>query len=264
MGDRTGRRNPLPPVPESPAVTPGQAIVLFLAGVGAGFVNTVAGGGSAISIPVLVELVGSTVANGTNRVAILLANITATISFSRGGAVDWRAVARLLPAAVAGAAIGAWAATGVSAEGMRSVFAFVLLIVALSVLIKPGRWVAERESRLPEPWRSLVFFAIGFYGGFVQVGVGFFLLVGLVLGGGMNLVTGNAAKVAIIAAYTVVALLIFARAAQVDLVLGLVLAAGNSTGALISSRLALKKGAEWVRWFLIVAAVVAALRMLFA
>jgi uncharacterized protein len=243
-------------------VTPGQAIILFLAGLAAGFVNTVAGGGSAISIPILVELVGGNVANGTNRVAILLANITATVSFSRGGAIDWKSVAKLVPPAVVGAALGAWAATGMSAEGMRSVFGLVLLVVAASVLIRPGRWVAEREARLSEPWRSLVFFAIGFYGGFVQVGVGFFLLAGLVLGGGLNLVTGNAAKVVIIAAYTAVALVIFAGAAQVDFLLGLVLAAGNSTGALISSRLALKKGAEWVRWFLIVAAVAAAIRML--
>ncbi len=245
-------------------MTIGQASILFLAGLGAGFVNTVAGGGSAISVPILVELVGSTVANGTNRVAILLANITATASFSRGGAIEWRAVWKLIPPAVMGAALGAWVATGVSAEGMRSVFGLVLLVVAASVLIRPSRWVAERESHLSEPWRSVVFFLIGFYGGFVQVGVGFFLLAGLVLGGGMNLVTGNAAKVVIIACYTAVALIIFAGAAQVDYLLGLVLAAGNSTGALISSRLALKKGAEWVRWFLIVAAVAAAIRMLLA
>lgn len=245
-------------------MTLGQAVILFLAGLGAGFVNTVAGGGSAISVPILVELVGSTIANGTNRVAILLANLTATVSFSRGGAIEWRAVARLVPPAVVGAALGAWAATGVSAEGMRSVFGLVLLVVAASVLIRPSRWVAEREAKLAEPWRSVVFLLIGFYGGFVQVGVGFFLLAGLVLGGGMNLVTGNAAKVVIIASYTAVALVIFAGAAQVDFLLGLVLAAGNSTGALISSRLALKKGAEWVRWFLIVAAVAAAIRMLLA
>lgn len=244
-------------------MTPGQAIFLYLAGVAAGFINTVAGGGSAISVAVLVEMVGATFANGTNRVAVLLANITASASFAHGGAVDWRAVSRLIPPTVVGAALGAWAATGVSAEGMRSVFGLVLLLVALSVLIKPSRWVAERKAALGEPWRSLVFLAIGFYGGFVQVGVGFFLLAGLVLGGGMNLVTGNAAKVVLIASYTAVALIIFAGAAQVDFLLGLVLAAGNSTGALISSRLALKRGAEWVRWFLIVAAVGAAVRMLF-
>ncbi len=109
-----------------------------------------------------------------------------------------------------------------------------------------------------------MFFLIGVYGGFVQVGVGFFLLAALVLGGGFNLVTGNAAKVILIASYTILALVVFAGAAQVDLGLGLVLAAGNSTGALISSRLALSRGAGWVRWILVVAAIAAALRMFLA
>ncbi|MDH3308587.1 MAG: TSUP family transporter, partial [Acidimicrobiia bacterium] len=101
------------------------------------------------------------------------------------------------------------------------------------------------------------------YGGFVQAGVGFLLLAGLVLGGGLDLVRANAAKVVIIASYTVVALVIFFGAAQVNLGVGLVLAAGNSTGAFVSSRIAMKRGAGWVRWILVVAAVAAAIRMAF-
>lgn len=239
-----------------------QAILLFLGGLAAGFVNTVAGGGSAISVPILVELVGASVANGTNRVAVLLANITAGISFSAGGAVQWKAVWKFILPTVIGAGFGARVASGMSADDMKTVFGLVLLVVAGSVLVKPTAWLTEREARLGEPWRTIVFLLIGFYGGLVQVGVGFFLLAGLVFGGGFNLVSGNAAKVVIIAAYTVAALIVFAGASQVDLGLGLVLAAGNSTGALISSRLALRRGAGWIRWFLIVAAVGAAIRML--
>lgn len=245
-------------------MTLSQALILYFAGVAAGFVNTVAGGGSAITVPILVEMVGATIANGTNRVAVLLANITAGVSFAKGGVVDWPAVARLLPSVVIGAAAGALIAANTPAEGMRTVFGLVLLVVAGSVLMKPSRWLAETEQRLSGPWRHVVFFLIGVYGGFVQVGVGFFLLAGLVFGGGFNLVTGNAAKVILIAAYTTLALVVFAGAAQVDLGLGLVLAAGNSTGALISSRLALSRGANWVRWLLVAAAVIAALRMFFA
>lgn len=245
-------------------MTPGQALILYIAGVAAGFVNTVAGGGSAITVPILVEMVGATIANGTNRVAVLLANITAGASFAKGGAVDWRGVARLLPSIVVGAGIGALLAANTPAASMRTVFGLVLLVVAGSVLVKPSRWLTETEERLTGPSRHVVFFLIGVYGGFVQVGVGFFLLAGLVLGGGFNLVTGNAAKVMLIAGYTSLALVIFAGAAQVDLGLGLVLAAGNATGALVSSRLALSRGAGWVRWLLIVAAVAAALRMFLA
>jgi uncharacterized membrane protein YfcA len=145
---------------------------------------------------------------------------------------------------------------------MKRVFAFVIVLVAASVLIRPSRWVEGRERDIGEPWRSLIFFGIGFYGGFVQAGVGFLLLGGLVLGSGMDLVKGNAAKVVLILAYTPVALLLFASASQVDLQVGLVLSIGQVTGAWIAARLAVLKGAAWVRWVLVVAAIVAALRML--
>ena len=138
-----------------------------------------------------------------------------------------------------------------------------LLLVAASVLFRPSRWIEERDVALHEPWRSLAFLAIGFYGGFVQAGVGFLLLAGLVLGGGLNLVNGNAAKVVLIAAYTPVALLFFARAAQVDLAVGAVLSVGQITGAWVAAHLAITKGAGWVRWVLVVAAVIAAVRLAF-
>ena len=245
-------------------MSPGTALLLFAAGTVAGFVNAVAGGGSAVTIPILIEIVGGSVANGTNRVAVLLANLVSTVGFHRGGAVPWSRVRGLVVPTVAGAAAGAWVASQISPDGMKRIFGFVVIGVALSVALKPSRWVKEREVSLHEPWRSLVFLAIGFYGGFVQAGVGFLLLAGLVLGGGLDLVRGNAAKVALISAYTLVALLIFAGASQVDYRVGLVMAAGNVTGAFTATRLALREGAtRWIRWVLVVAATIAALRMLF-
>jgi hypothetical protein len=144
------------------------------------------------------------------------------------------------------------------------VFAAVLLLVAASVVLRPSRWLEERDVALHEPGRSVVFVGIGFYGGFVQAGVGFLLLAGLVLGAGMNLVNGNAAKVVLIAAYSPIAILLFANAAQVDIAVGVVLAAGQMSGAWAGSRLAVLKGAAWIRWVLVAAAVVAAARLTFA
>lgn len=240
-----------------------SALVLYVAGVVAGFVNTVAGGGSAITLPVLTELVNANVANGTNRVAIFVANLVATLGFEKDRKVPWDTVKPLIPAAFVGAAAGAWVATLLSPGAMRRVFAIVLVMIAGSVLANPNRWLAEQHARLSQPWTSLVFVAIGFYGGFVQAGVGFMLLAGLVFGAGLDLVSGNAAKVVIVFSYTSVALGLFVLAGQVDFGLGLVLAAGNSTGAWVSARLAVRKGAGWVRWVLVVAALGAAVRMLF-
>ena len=244
-------------------MTVGSGLLLFAAGVVAGFINAVAGGGSAVTIPILVEMVGGSVANGTNRVAILIANGVASASYAKGGAVLWRRVWPLIPPAVVGAAAGAVVASRLDADAMRRVFGVVLILVAASVALRPSQWVEGRETSLAEPWRSLVFLGIGFYGGFVQAGVGFLLLIGLVLGSGFDLVKGNGAKVVLIASYTIVALPIFLSAGQVDLGLGLFLAAGNSTGALVATRLALREGAiAWMRWVLVVAAVAAAVRMI--
>jgi uncharacterized protein len=238
-----------------------EALLLIAGGVASGFINTLAGGGSVVTIPILNELVGISTANGTNRIAILLANLGAVAGFQRGGKVPWRRIAPLLPFAVAGAALGSWTATLVSAAALRRLFAVVLLLVALSVLVKPSRWMEERSARLPMWAQWLIFLAIGFYGGFLQVGVGFMLLGALVLGTGLDLVTGNAAKVLVIAAYTPVALLFFAGADQVDWLVGGVLSIGQVTGAYVASQLAIAKGAGWVRWVLVGAAAVAAVRL---
>lgn len=240
-----------------------EGIVLIAAGAAAGFINALAGGGSAITIPILTEMVGINTANGTNRVAILLANLTAIAGYQKGEAVPWRRVSVLLLPTVIGAAAGAWLSTVTPPDVLRMVFAAVLLLVAASVVVRPSRWLEDREAALHEPWRSIVFFGIGFYGGFVQAGVGFILLAGLVLGAGMNLVNGNAAKVVLVAAYSPIAILLFARASQVDLAIGAVLAVGQMSGAWAGSRLAVLKGAAWIRWVLVAAALVAAARLAF-
>jgi uncharacterized membrane protein YfcA len=240
----------------------GTVLLLLGGGVVAGFVNTVAGGGSVVTIPILVEIVGASVANGTNRIAILMQNLVGVAGFQRGKAIQWSAVWPLAPPVILGALGGAYVATTISSDAMRKVFAFVVVLVAASVLVKPARWLGGEERRLHQPWRWLAFLGVGFYGGFVQAGVGFLMLAGLVLGGGFGLVKGNAAKVALILLYTPLVLILFASADQVDLAVGLVLGVGNMTGAWIASNLAVKKGAGWIRWVLILAAVAAALRML--
>lgn len=241
-----------------------EGLILVVAGAAAGFINALAGGGSAITIPVLTELVGINTANGTNRIAIFLANLTAIAGYQKGDAVPWRRLSVLLIPTVIGAAAGAWLSTVTPPDVLRLIFAGVLLLVAGSVVLRPSRWLGDREAALHEPWRSLVFLGIGFYGGFVQAGVGFLLLAGLVLGAGMNLVNGNAAKVVLVAAYSPIAILLFANAAQVDIVVGGVLAAGQMSGAWAGSRLGVLKGAAWIRWVLVAAAVVAAARLAFA
>jgi uncharacterized membrane protein YfcA len=240
-----------------------DAVLLVAGGLFAGFVNTVAGGGSAITLPLLVEVLNDPLlANGTNRVAILLQNSVGVAGFHRGRVVPWASIRRLALPVLGGALVGSWVATQVDPDTMELVFAVVIVGVAMSVLVSPKRWEGGGEARLGPFTETVVFAAIGFYGGFVQAGVGFLLLAGLVLGGGLNLVSGNAAKVALILAFTLIALPVFLFAGQVSLLAGGVLALGNMSGAWIASNLAVSKGGGWIRWVVVIAALAAAARML--
>lgn len=239
-------------------------VFLVLAGFATAFINVMAGGGSAVSLIVLEPMLGANVANATNRVAIACANILGTANFARKQLVPWKMSASLVIPAMIGTAAGAWVATRVSNEQMRTAFAVVLIGVALSALFKPSAWLKERmEPRLGWWGRAAAFLAIGFYGGFIQVGVGFLLISGLVLGCGLDLVKGSAAKMFLIACYTVLAVGIFALADQINWAVGLVMAIGNSTGAYFGTRLAIEKGAGLIRWLLAIASVGVAVRMLF-
>ena len=239
-------------------------ILLVLAGLATAFINVMAGGGSAVSLIVLVPLLGPIEANATNRVAILFANILGTANFARKKLVPWEMSFSLILPTLIGTGAGAWVATRVSPETIRTAFGVVLIGVALSVLLKPSAWLKEQvEPRLGWWGRAAAFLAIGFYGGFIQVGVGFLLISGLVLGCGLDLVKGSAAKMFLIAVYTALAVLIFVWADQVNWGVGLVMAIGNSTGAYLGTRLAIEKGARLIRWLLAITSVAVALRMMF-
>ncbi len=207
-------------------------------------------------------MANASIANGTIRVAVFFANIAGVSAYQQGKSIDWPQVVRLLPPVLVGSAAGAWTATQLSPEGMQRVFAVVLLLVAVSVVFRTNRWLEEVPTRLSPLWRTVVFVLIGFYGGFIQIGVGILLLTALVLGSGFDLLRGNGAKVALILVYTMVALPFYFLAGHVDIRLGLVLAAGYSSGAYLAAKLAVNKGAAWARWVLVVGAVGSAIRML--
>jgi len=233
-------------------------------GVAAGLINTLAAGGSMITLPVLMALgLPPNVANGTNRIAIFLQNVVGVGSFAREKAMDFPSGFRVALPAAAGAVLGAFIAVKLPDEVMKLAIAGVMVVVFFLILLKPRRWIqGEEHPPIPYALQVLVFFAVGIYGGFIQAGVGFFLLTGLVLAGGFDLVKANALKLFVILVYTPVALVIFFLHGDVDLWLGLVLAAGNMTGAWLGTKLALKKGAGFIRWFVLVALAVASVKLI--
>ncbi|HJR69190.1 MAG TPA: sulfite exporter TauE/SafE family protein [Gammaproteobacteria bacterium] len=236
-----------------------------IAGFAAGFINTLAGSGSLLTLPMLILLgLPANVANGTNRVGVLLQNIVSVATFRQRGALELKGSWKLIVPTVVGAVVGAELAVDLDETMLRRVIGVLMLVLLGVMLFKPERWIAEHATRR-EP-RLLVevplFFAIGVYGGFIQISVGLFLLAGLVLGAGYNLVGANAMKNLIVLVFTVAALAVFVINDQVDWMLGLLLGAGQAVGAWVAARAAVRRGAAFVRWTVIVIVVVSAAALL--
>lgn len=244
-------------------------LALFAAGLAAGALNVIAGGGSFLTLPVLIFAgLPATVANGTNRIGILLQNVGAVWGFHRHRKLDWRWTATTAVPAAVGALAGTWLALQVSDDAFRRILAFLMVAVTLWTLLSRDR-PQEAETEAPTPptgWRNLALMAgclgVGVYGGFVQAGVGFLALA--VLGmAGLDLVRGNALKVLIILLFTVLSLTIFAWQGKVEWLPGLVLGAGTLAGGQIGVHLTVLKGHRWVRMVVTAAVIVFAVLLWF-
>ncbi len=242
-------------------------VLAILAGVLAGIINTLAGSGSAVTLPMLVFLgLDASIANATNRVGVLVQNVVGITTFQRSGQFELSGGLWLTAPAALGGVVGAYIATQLDKGNMNLAIGIMLLIVLATILINPKKWLREK-SEVQEGRPSLLtlglFFAIGVYGGFIQAGVGVFLLSAMVLGAGYSLVHANAVKLMIVLAITAVALAIFILSpVQINWGLGTLMAVGQSIGAWAAARFATKnKNANlWVRRLLIVVVVVSIVR----
>jgi uncharacterized membrane protein YfcA len=249
-----------------------QTLLPYLLLLGAGFLagalNVIAGGGSLLTIPILIFLgLPATVANGTNRVAILMQNVSAVWGFSRYGISvgSWMKVAALpmILGAAVGTAMGIW----ISDTSYQRLLAIVMVGVALITVWKPlggGDAAESSPADLPVARKVLLlggFFLAGIYGGFIQAGLGFVLLA-ITTAFGLDLVRGNALKVFLVLAYTPVALAGYALAGKVDWGLGLALAVGNFSGAQVGVHLAVLRGHTWIRRVVTVTVILFAIRLL--
>lgn len=236
--------------------------ILLGVGVVAGFLNVMAGGGSTITLPVLIFLgLDPSLANGTNRVAILVQNIFATWSFKRTDIPPTRQSYLFALLTIPGAIAGAVFAVRISDEIFETILG-VLLIVIVITLFMP----ANRNARTGQPagnWLTYpAMVCIGFYGGFIQVGVGFLFMAVLRHLERMDLVRINAYKVLIVLVYTLPALIIFAVTDNINWTCGLSLAAGNAIGGWWAARWSAKKGENLVRIVLAVAILIMSARLL--
>ncbi len=249
-----------------------QLLLLGLVGLVAGFVNILAGGGSLLTIPVMVFMgMPGAVANGTNRIAIISQNIFAVGGFFRKGFSDFKLSLSLAICALPGTIVGAYLGTKLQGLWFNRVLAgvMVMVMIVMTVGSKTGKKSAQKNiSAKTIPFSRLVgahvlMVGAGFYGGFIQAGVGFILMSILHKVLGLDLVRVNMHKVFIVGVYLVPALIIFAWQGKVWWVAGAALAVGNSLGGWLGVNFAVKKGERAIKLFLYVALTVLAVKLMF-
>jgi uncharacterized membrane protein YfcA len=236
-----------------------ELTVLAAAGVIAGALNVVAGGGSFLILPLLLFFgMPAAIANGTNRVGVLTQNFGGVAGFHRHGAVDWSWARTASIPALVGASIGVWLALSIPDFAFRRMLSVAMVCVTVWSLLGPQR--DGRRALLP-PTHPLVvvgFFVVGLYGGFIQAGVGF-LVLAITTSAGMDLVRGNAVKLLTILLLTALSLGAFAASHQVDWPRGAALGVGNLIGSQFGVRLAVMKGHDWLQRLVTIVVIVFAI-----
>ena len=244
-------------------------IILILLAVGliAGCLNTLAGGGSLLALPVLIFLgLPANIANATNRVAIVLQNIFAVLGFKSKGVSAYPFNIWLAISAFFGAIVGAFLAIDIDKDAFNKILAFVIIGVVIYMAINPLRFFkkkGENVSKKATITSIIIFFFVGIYGGFIQAGVGYFMIMALTLVNGFSLVKTNSIKVFVALTYTSVALAIFIYYDIINWEFGIPLAIGQAVGGWLSSRWSVKLGDKWIRYFVMVTASAFAIKLFF-
>lgn len=245
-----------------------QAALLTAVGIVAGFLNVMAGGGSLLTVPVLVFMgLPGPVANGTNRIAILAQNLSAITAFFRRGFSDFRLSLSLAACAIPGAVAGALVGSRLDGALFNQVLALVMIGVMLVMHFDRGSADRPTDAQ-PSPQQllrgHLLMVGAGFWGGFIQIGVGFIIMPILNRAMGLDLVRTNMHKVFIIAVYTVVALSVFASQVELLWLAGVALALGNSIGGYLGAHFTISKGEGLIRVILNIVLIVFIIKLLFA
>jgi uncharacterized protein len=233
-----------------------EIVILIVAGFAVGVINTLAGGATVISLSVLMFLgLPADVANGTHRIAALFQTFTSADTFRRQQVLDLKGGMSLALPSVLGSILGAFIAVDIDEMVFRQVAAIVMLMILILILLKPQQWIKGNEAargRRMDLRRFLLFFVIGVYGGFIHIGIGYFLIFALVMNAGYDLLQANAVKVLIVFLYVAASLAIFIVSGLVDWKYAAVLAVGQGLGAWVSARWASRWSGEFMRWFMII------------
>lgn len=243
-----------------------RVIILIMSGIFVGFINTLAGGGTIISMSLFMMLgLPPVVANGTNRIPVILQNLVSVVTFYRDKKLNLKkAIYCAIPVAIA-SLIGSNLSIMIDDTLFMFFFVAIMLVMLALMFINPNAWLKGNVSKQNAPISLLQFFfyfLIGIYAGFIHIGMGYFLLAVLVLMGGFDLLRANAIKSFIVLFYTPFSLIVFIYYGKVNYEFGLIHAIGNMIGAYIASKWAVKWGMNFIRWLVVVFIIISCLHVL--
>ncbi len=228
-----------------------QYVIAIVGSFFAGAINTLAGNGSVITLMILTEMMAlpGNLANGTNRIGLLTQSIAGALAFKKHGRLNLQRSWVFIIFTSVGAIIGALVAVRVSNEQFLGVFRFLMVFMLLVILVKPERWLRQTDPNLKlRLWAIIpMFLALGFYGGFIQMGMGIFFLAVMVLTVRYSLVDSNAIKVTIVGLYTIIVILIFQWQGLIDWKIGILMAVGQTLGGYVTAVFA-SRNANANRW----------------
>lgn len=246
--------------PYTRPVTWYEALLLLFGGAFAGAVNAMAGGGSMLTVPLLVLAgVPGVAANGSNRVGILTSNISSLQSYRSEGVAVPKGLPIIIGPAIVGSLVGAYGISRLTDDAFERVFGLIMIPLILLTIFKPK---VRTEA---EPWPTAmtvgVFFVIGLYAGAIQAGVGLVLLAALSRAG-YDLVSANVVKVIFILFSTIIALPVFVLNGDIRWGPAILLAIGLSIGGWVGAKFAVRGGDKWIRIVMIASAIALALNLL--
>lgn len=224
-------------------------IILAVVGAVAGFLNVLAGGGSALTIPLMIFLgYDATVANGSNRIAIQVEALSAVAAFKKQKHSDFPMSLKLSLMTLPGGILGAFYAVKIDDALFTKILAVVMVLIIITLMFPKAELVEHAKNHKWKNWLSWpVMFAVGFYGGFIQAGVGFIIMSVLLHLYNMDLIKINMHKVFIVMVFTVPAVIVFIWTGNVDWFAAIALSIGMVFGTWFAVKMALEKGEKLVR-----------------
>ena len=228
---------------------------LIISGLFVGFINTLSAGGTTISIALYLALgLPPSEANATNRIGVILQSSLPAAMCAKKGLLKNTGTTHLAIFTMLGALAGSLLSLVLPQHIFSYAMGVSLLTMIFFIFSSPKSFENDNEKKIfkdSKPLKYTIFFLIGIYGGFVQVGTGFFLMAAGSMLLGYNIIKTNAMKSTIMAAYTVVAIIVFMQSGNINWQYGMLHSIGTLTGSYIATHLAFKKGAGFIRWIII-------------